>query len=168
MRRRVSVFYTVHQWCDGILRGTRILFLLRVAITMDLPFFPHANSGKRYSRDPGVIAGRSWTALILSGEPAVPGIIPGGVACGLIPGRSGSTLSGEPTVPGKILGGIAARATPAWQLLGRVSSIVLAYTRAGHQLFLLISGQVIDLFIQGGVSYSHHWPHGGESFRWLV
>ena len=40
MRRRVSVFYTIHQWCDGILRGTRILFLLRAAITMVLPLFP--------------------------------------------------------------------------------------------------------------------------------
>ena len=86
------------------------------------------------------------------------------MACSLIPGRSGSTLSWEPTVPGKILGGIATRATPARQLLGRVSSIVLAYTRAGHQLLLLTPGQVIDLFIQGGVSYSHHWPCGGERF----
>ena len=32
-----------------------------------------------------------WVTLILSGEPAVPGIIPGGVARGLIPGRSGSS-----------------------------------------------------------------------------
>ena len=23
----MSVFHTAHQWCDGILRGTRILFL---------------------------------------------------------------------------------------------------------------------------------------------
>ena len=75
-----------------------------------------------------------WAALILSGEPAVPGIIPGGVARGLIPGRSGSTLSGAPTVPGEIPGGIASRLTPARQLSGVASSIFFVYTRAGHLL----------------------------------
>ena len=75
-----------------------------------------------------------WATLIHSGEPAVPGIIPGGVVRGLIPGRSGSTLSGVPTVPGKIPGGITSRLTPARQLSGIVSSIFLVYTRVGHLL----------------------------------
>ena len=57
----------------------------------------------------------SGAASILSGEPAVPGKIPGGVARGLIPGSSGSTLSGVPTVPGMIPGGVASRPTPVEQ-----------------------------------------------------
>ena len=62
-----------------------------------------------------------WAASILSGEPAVPGKIPGGVARGLIPGRSGSTLNGVLTVPGKIPVGIASRPTPAGKPSGVVS-----------------------------------------------
>ena len=95
----------------------------------------------------------SWAASILSGELAVPGTIPGGVARGLIPGNSGSTLSEVPTVPGKIPGGIASRPTPAGQQSGVVSSI-----------FLSIPGQVVDLFITGGESYSHQRPWGDERF----
>ena len=95
----------------------------------------------------------SWAASILSGEPAVPGKIPGGVARGLIPGSSGSTLSGVPTVPGKIPGGIASRPTPAGQQSGVVSSI-----------FLSIPGRVVALFVTGGESYSHQRPWGDERF----
>ena len=62
-------------------------------------------------------------ASILSGEPAVPGKIPGGVARGPIPESSGSTLSGVPAVPGKIPGGMASRPTSAGQQSGVVSSI---------------------------------------------
>ena len=80
-----------------------------------------------------------WAASILSGEPAVPGKIPGGVTRGLIPGSSGSTLSGVPTIPRKIPGGIASRPTPAGQQSGAVSSI-----------FSSIPGQVVALFITGG------------------
>ena len=47
------------------------------------------------------------------------------MARGLIPGRSGSTLSGEPTVPGKIPGGIASLFTPVRQLSGVASSTLL-------------------------------------------
>ena len=75
-----------------------------------------------------------WAASILSGELAVPGKIPGGVARGLIPERSGLTLSGAPTVPGKIPGGIASRPTPAGQLSGVASSIFFVYNRVGRLL----------------------------------
>ena len=90
---------------------------------------------------------------ILGGEPAIPGKIPGGVARGLIPGSSGSTLSRVPTVPGKISGGIASRPTPAGQQSGVVSLIILS-----------IPGQVVALFITGGESYSHQRPWGDERF----
>ena len=95
----------------------------------------------------------SWAAAILSGEPAIPGKIPGGVARGLIPGSSGSTLSGVPTVPGKIPGGIASHPTPAGQQSWVVSLI-----------FLSIPEQVVALFITGGESYSHQRPWGDERF----
>ena len=95
----------------------------------------------------------SWAASILSGEPAVPGKIPGGVSRDQIPGSSGSTQSGVPTVPGKIPGGIVSRPTPAGQQSGVVSSI-----------FLSIPGQVVALFITGGESYLHQQPCGDERF----
>ena len=74
--------------------------------------------------DPGVLVlyQGGMGGSILSGEPSVPGIIPGGMASGLIPGRGGSTLSKESTVPGKILAGIASRFTPARQLSRAESS----------------------------------------------
>ena len=65
----------------------------------------------------------SGAASILSGEPSVPGKIPGGVAHGSIPGVAASTQGGVPTVPGKIPGGMESRPTPAGQQSGVVSSI---------------------------------------------
>ena len=82
-----------------------------------------------------------------------PGKIPGGVARGLIPGSTGSTLSGVLTVPGKIPDGIASRPTPAGQQSGVVSSI-----------FSFIPGQVVALLVTGGESYSHQRPWGDERF----
>ena len=43
------------------------------------------------------------------GEPAVPGMIPGGVASRPIPGRVVRTLGGELVVPGMIPGGVASK-----------------------------------------------------------
>ena len=81
------------------------------------------DGGKWESKGPGVIPGRVGAASILSGEPAVPRKIPGGVARGPIPGSSGSTLSRVLAVPGKIPGGMASHPTPAGQQSGVVSSI---------------------------------------------
>ena len=75
------------------------------------------------------------------------------MACGLIPGSSGSTLSGVLTVPGKIPGGIASRPTPAGQQSGVVSLISSS-----------IPGHVVALFVTGGESYSHQRPWGDERF----
>ena len=43
----------------------------------------------------------------IRGEPAVPGMIPGGIASHPIPGRVVRTRSGELVVPGMIPGGVA-------------------------------------------------------------
>ena len=76
----------------------------------------------------------SRAASILSGEPSVPGEIPGGVARGSIPGGGGglaaSTQGGVPSVPGKIPGGMTSCPTPVGQQAGLVSVISFVYTRS--------------------------------------
>ena len=99
----------------------------------------------------------SWAASILSGEPAVPGKIPDGVARDLIPGSSGSTLSGVPTVPGKIPGGYSVSSyTSGAAIRGGVVDL-LVYTRAGRW-FVYNRGWI--LFIPAAM--------GRWAFRWLV
>ena len=71
----MSVFPTPNRWCDGILRGTGILLRMAFAVICLL----YTRGGRR-----------NYIPGFLSGEPAVPGIIPGGVASCPIPGRSGS------------------------------------------------------------------------------
>ena len=90
----------------------------------------------------------SRAASILSGEPSVPGEIPGGVACGSIPGGlAASTPGGVPSVPRKIPGGMTSCPTP-------VSLISFVYTRSDRR-FAYTRG--------GGVNpYSHQCPWGGE------
>ena len=71
----MSVFHTPNRWCDSILRGTRI----------------HTRRAARlYSRGSWCNTREVLAAQTLSGEPAVPGIIPGGIASCPIPGRHGS------------------------------------------------------------------------------
>ena len=81
---------------------------------------------------------------ILSGEPSVPRKIPGGVACGPIPGVAALTQGGVPTVPGKIPGSMTSRPTPAGQQSRVVSLIfssipgqivVFVYSRGANSLF---------------------------------
>ena len=73
----------------------------------------------------------SRTASILSGEPFVPGEIPGGVARGSIPGGlAASSQGGVPSVPGKIPGGMTSCPTPVGQQAGMVSVISFVYTRS--------------------------------------
>ena len=85
-------------------------------------------------------------ASILSGEPSVPGKIPGGVVCGSIPGLVASTQGGVPTVPGKIPGCMTSRPTPAGQqsvVVSLISSsipgqvVVFVYSRGGWGRILI-------------------------------
>ena len=95
----------------------------------------------------------SRAASILSGEPSVPGEIPGGVERGSIPGRLAvSTQGGVPSVPGKIPGGMTSCPTPVGQQARVVSLISLSIP--GQIDVLFIPGQIDVLFIPGG---------GGES-----
>ena len=74
----MSVFHTPNRWCDSILRSTRILLRAPIAVICLL----YKCGGRRdyIPGVPGVIPERFLAAQTVSGEPAVPGIIPGGVA----------------------------------------------------------------------------------------
>ena len=70
-------------------------------------------------------------AQTLSGEPAVPGIIPGGVAPVQYQGGVAQTLSGEPAVPGIIPGGVAPQPPLGEATIpGMVSQISSVYSRS--------------------------------------
>ena len=78
----------------------------------------------------------SGAASILSGEPSVPGKIPGGVARGSIPGGSGLTLSG---------GADCSREDSRWYGVSSYTSgaaisggiiDLLVYTRSGRRFCL--------------------------------
>ena len=104
-------------------------------------------------------------ASILSGEPSVPGEIPGGVARGSIPGRlAASTQGGVPFAPGKIPGSMTSCPTPVGQQAGVVSLVSFIYTRSARRFVYTRSDRhFVYTRRGGGVSpYSHQWPWGGE------
>ena len=96
----------------------------------------------------------SGAASILSGEPYVPGKIPGGVASGSIPEFRGFDPGGVPTVPGKIPVGMTSHPTPVGQQSGVVSLISS-----------FIPGQVVVfVYSREANPYSHQRPCGDERF----
>ena len=104
----------------------------------------------------------SRAASILSGEPSVPGEIPGGVARGSIPGGlAASTQGGGPFVPGKIPDGMTSCPTPVGQQAGVVSLVSFCLYQVSSTFCLYQVRSTFCLY-QGVNPYSHQRPWGGE------
>ena len=104
----------------------------------------------------------SRAASILSGEPSVPGEIPGGVASGSIPGGlAASTQGGVLFVPGKIPGGMTSCPTPVGQQEGVVSLVSFVYTRSARR-FVYTRSDRRFVYTREVNPCSHQRPWGGE------